>query len=318
MSSQDAELFAIRDIYLNITFLQVFVHGIYSAIFFLALYAMIFKRKTPAAFFVIVLTMYTIATIQTGLHWASIRDAFVRHGSSPTDTVNSLGSPTLALTVLSGTMLIGNTLLADCVLIFRCFAVWNRDWRAIVLPVLTTLSATALGILSVFETAQVVELGGNLSSDPPKFVDYARPYFCLCLATTLLATILIVFRIVWITRYNAGTAFSGYRAVIEMVVESALLYSASLIVYIGILFGSAASNDDGYAQAILIEMTGIAPTLIVARVSFGLARPSSSWQRTTKTAPSSNFAASTTATTLQFSKNLDLESNPAMEKEPST
>ncbi|KAJ7487307.1 hypothetical protein B0H11DRAFT_2410027 [Mycena galericulata] len=282
MSFDDADLFSVRDIYLNITLVQAFAHGIYSAIFFLALYAMIFKRKTPAHFFLAVITMFTIATIQTGVHWAIIRNAFITHGASPEDTAGALLSrllfPTFFLTVLSGTMLVGNTLLADCVLIYRCFAVWNSDWRAIVLPTLTTLAGTALGILTVFETAQFIESGG----DPNKFVDYATPYFCMCLATTLLATILIVARIVWLTYDNAGTGafkFSGYRAVVEMVVESAVLYSAALIVYIAILFGSATKNNAGYAQAILIEMTGIAPTLIVARVSFGLARPNASWKR---------------------------------------
>lgn len=108
--------------------------GIYFVVFFLALYAMstpflisgicqyfkrvpVFKRKTPAAFFLTVITMFIIATIQTGVHWAIVRNAFITHGSSPEDTVGALAQPTLALTVVSGTMLITNTLLADCVLV---------------------------------------------------------------------------------------------------------------------------------------------------------------------------------------------------------
>ncbi|KAJ7487305.1 hypothetical protein B0H11DRAFT_1115911 [Mycena galericulata] len=321
MSSDDADLFSMRDIYLNITLVQAFAHGIYSVIFFLALYAMIFKRKTPAHFFATVITMFIIATIQTGAHWAIIRNAFITHGTSPEDTVSALYFPTPFLGVLSGTMLVGNTLLADCILMYRCFAVWNNDWRAIVLPTLTTLAGTTLGILVIFENAKFIESGGN----PNGFVDYAAPYFCMCLATTLLATILIVARIVWLTYDNAGTGafkFSGYRAVVEMVVESALLYSATLIVYIAMLFGSATSNVDGYAQAILIEMTGIAPTLIVARVSFGLARPSTSWQRSDG---SSVFRSSVmggtagaTATTLQFSENEELEPQSAVDEKEET
>lgn len=90
-------------------------------------------------------------------------------------------------------------------------------------------------------------------------MDYALPYFSMCLVTTLLATILIVFRIFWLTRNQAGSAFSGYRAVIEMIVESALLYSVSLIIYIALLFGPDSDNSDGYAQAILIHMTVRSP-----------------------------------------------------------
>ncbi|KAJ7510903.1 hypothetical protein B0H11DRAFT_2215639 [Mycena galericulata] len=325
MSSDDADLFTIRDIYLNMTLVQAFAHGVYSGIFLLTLYAMIFKRKTPTHFFVAVIMMFTIATIQTAVHWAIIRNAFITHGTSPEDTVGALLFPTLSLMVLSGMTLVANTLLADCVLIYRCFAVWNNDWRVIVLPTLTTLAGTALGILTVFETAQFIQSGGdpNKFVDYNRFVDYGGPYFCMCLATTLLATILIVARIVWLTYDNAGTGafkFSGYRAVIEMVVESALLYSVALVVYIVLLSGSATSNNDGYAQAILIEMTGIAPTLIVARVSFGLARPSASWQHSGPSRfPSLAMAATgAAATTLHFAQDEDLESQSAVEKEQST
>ncbi|KAF8175492.1 hypothetical protein K438DRAFT_1979716 [Mycena galopus ATCC 62051] len=308
MSSDDSELFALRDVYLNITLLQAFGNGAYFVIFFLALYAMVFKRRTHKLLFVVVILMYMFATIQTGVHWAIIRNAFVTHGTSPDDTVNYLSQPSFTFIVLPATLLVANTFLADCVLIFRCYAVWNHDWRVMVLPTLSTIGGTVLGILTVVQTGNFIKFGGDSNA----FVDYARPYFSMCLITTLLATVLIVFRILWLTRDQAGTAFSGYRAVIEMVVESALLYSITLVIYIVLLFGPDTSNNDGYAQAVLIQMTGIAPTLIVARVSFGLARPSSSWQRTSKTAHS-KFSSSTVVTKqIQFSANEDLESRSAV------
>ncbi|KAJ7263131.1 hypothetical protein B0H12DRAFT_294057 [Mycena haematopus] len=310
MSSDESD-FALRDVYLNITLLQAFGNGIYCVIFFLTLYAMVFMRRTHNLIFIVVILMYTFATIQTGVHWAIIRNAFVTHGASPDDTVNYLNQPSFTLIVLPSTLLVANTFLADCVLIFRCYAVWNDNWRVIVLPVLSTISGTVFGILTVIETGNFIKYGG----DPNAFVDYARPYFSLCLVTTLLATVLIVFRILWLTRDQAGTAFSGYgyRAIIEMVVESALLYSTTLIVYIVLLFGADTSNNDGYAQAVLIQMTGIAPTLIVARVSFGLARPSSSWQRTPKTANFNLTSSVDISKQIHFSANEDLESCSAIE-----
>jgi hypothetical protein len=70
-----------------------------------------------------------------------------------------------------------------------------------------------------------------------------------------MATLLVVFRIVWVTRGHSEFGFPGYRAVIEVVVESASLYSAILIIYIALLFTSTTSDNDGYGQAVLIEMT---------------------------------------------------------------
>ncbi|KAJ6449298.1 hypothetical protein C8R45DRAFT_1006325 [Mycena sanguinolenta] len=279
MSSQDAELFALRDVYLNITLLQAFGNGVYFVVFSLAFYAMIFRRKTHPLLFFVVVAQFIFASIETGVHWSNIRTAFVIHGTSVDDTVEALTDPTFTQVVLPATLLVVNTFLADCVLIFRLYAVWNHDWRVIVLPVMSTIGGTVLGILTVVESGNFIKDGGDSNA----FVDFALPYFSMCLVTTLLATILIVSRIIWVTRAQTGSAFSGYRSVIEMIVESALLYSVTLIVYIALLFGPDTDNNDGYAQAILIHMTGIAPTLIVARVSFGLARPSSSWQRTART-----------------------------------
>ncbi|KAJ6495179.1 hypothetical protein C8R45DRAFT_1212069 [Mycena sanguinolenta] len=308
MSSQDAELFALRDVYLNITLLQAFGNGVYFVVFSLALYAMIFRRKTPPLLFFVVVAQFIFASIETGVHWSNIRNAFVIHGTSVDDTVEALTNPTFTQVVLPATLLVVNTFLADCVLIFRLYAVWNHDWRVIVLPVMSTIGGTVLGILTVVENGNYIKDGGDSNA----FVDFALPYFSMCLVTTLLATILIVFRIFWLTRAQAGSAFSGYRAVIEMIVESALLYSVTLIIYIALLFGPDTDNNDGYAQAILIHMTGIAPTLIVARVSFGLARPSSSWQRTRTTFGTSNPSF---ARRVEFAEKSDLESSSVERKE---
>jgi hypothetical protein len=63
--------------------------------------------------------MYMFATIQTGVHWAIIRDAFITHGISSDDTVNALTGPTFTMVVLPATLLVANTFLADCVLVRR-------------------------------------------------------------------------------------------------------------------------------------------------------------------------------------------------------
>jgi hypothetical protein len=77
----------------------------------------VFRRKTHKLLFAVVVLMYILATIQTGVHWALIRNAFITHGSSPDDTVNFLSQPTFVLTVMPATMLVANTFLADCVLV---------------------------------------------------------------------------------------------------------------------------------------------------------------------------------------------------------
>ncbi|KAJ6535479.1 hypothetical protein B0H19DRAFT_1271234 [Mycena capillaripes] len=296
MSSDAQETFILRDVFLNMTLLQTFFHGIYFVVFFLALYGMIVKRKTPPILFAVVVAMFAMSTIQLALNWQRIRTAFISNGDTALDTANTLGNTPMIIVVVGSTMLVMNNLLADCVLIHRVHAIWNRDWRF-------KWSYSSRSVrMAVYESA-------HFSATPPStFIKISTSNFSLTLATTLMATFLVVFRIVWVTRGHSDLGFSGYRAVIEVVVESAFLYSATLIIYIALLFTSTTSDNDGYGQAVLIEMTGIAPTLIVMRVSFGLSRPSSSWQRST------NGGSPGISRPIHFASNKDVESGSATEK----
>ncbi|KAJ6612622.1 hypothetical protein B0H10DRAFT_2222970 [Mycena sp. CBHHK59/15] len=220
--------------------------------------------------------MYTLSTVHVACRWVLVKEAFIDHADTPTSTLIYLVQSPLWLTVLAAVTLTVNTLVADCVLIWRCWIVWNQDWKIVLLPLLCTLAGAGLGFRSVAEQAAYV-INPNL--DRNSFVDFATPYFALSLVTTALATILIITRIVTLTE-SATRKSRGYGCVIEVVVESALLYSVTLIVFLPFLV--RASDNDGYPQAILAQMTGMAPTLIVARVSFGLTRPDETWQVPTK------------------------------------
>lgn len=106
-------------------------------------------------------------------------------------------------------------------------------------------------------------------------------YVSLTLATTLLCTLLIVYRILsieWAKPKLVGTRsynLGAYRNVIEVVVESAALYSAALIVYIVVIFQDGTVLD--YIDTIAGFIRAIAPTLLVGRVASGHSRPDDSW-----------------------------------------
>ncbi|KAJ6500990.1 hypothetical protein DFH09DRAFT_1375855 [Mycena vulgaris] len=248
---------------------------LYTALFFLTLYAMIFKRemhRNNLGIFLSIVLMYTLSTVHVACRWLLIKNAFVDHADTPESTAVYLVEPPLWLTVFSAVVLTVNTLAADCVLIWRCWTKWNRHWLIVLLPIICTLVGAALGFRSIAEQAAYVM---NPNLDRNSFIDFATPYFSLSLATTCLAIILIILRIINMTEPSTRRAM-GYGRVVEMVVESAMLYSVTLIIFLPLLVTE--SSNDGYAQAVVAQMTGIAPTLIVARVTFGLARPDETWQ----------------------------------------
>ncbi|KAJ7779391.1 hypothetical protein DFH07DRAFT_950456 [Mycena maculata] len=238
----------------------------------------VFKRqihKVNPAIFLSLIVMYILSTVEIICRWVVTRSAFIDHGDTSNTISLYLLEPPLWEAVLAAVVFSINTLIADCILVWRCWTVWNRNWLIVALPLLSTLVGAALGFKSIQEQAAYV-LNPNL--DRAKFINFATPYFGLSLATTCVATLLIIFRIVTMTE-RATRKSRGYVRLIEIIVESALLYSVALAVLLPYLVRNSA--DSAYPQAVVAQITGMAPTLIVARISLGFARPEETWQSPT-------------------------------------
>lgn len=82
-------------------------------------------------------------------------------------------------------------------------------------------------------------------------------YFSMTLATNSMCTLLIVFKILRVS----GSRSKTYRGIIEILVESAALYSIAYIVYIGTLAKSAFYDPSGmnmsyaYVRSLLYAIT---------------------------------------------------------------
>ncbi|KAG6894329.1 hypothetical protein C0992_006569, partial [Termitomyces sp. T32_za158] len=100
-------------------------------------------------------------------------------------------------------------------------------------------------------------------------VDYATALYITTLLTTIFCTGAIVYRVVSIG------GFRSYSSILEILIESAVLYCVATIFALvaNIVSGPAAE----YASAFWSACVGIAPTLIVARVAAGHAAPKSKW-----------------------------------------
>ncbi|PBK98875.1 hypothetical protein ARMGADRAFT_1073817 [Armillaria gallica] len=100
-------------------------------------------------------------------------------------------------------------------------------------------------------------------------------YTSCILATTLWCTILIVIRILTVTR-GANGRLGDYHHIIEVLVESSALHSVTLIIYIALEVNNNGASDCFDTLAAITN--GIAPTLLAGRVAAGHARPDDSWE----------------------------------------
>ncbi|PPQ81100.1 hypothetical protein CVT25_014563 [Psilocybe cyanescens] len=191
--------------------------------------------------------------------WQNLRSAVVTHDATwNTITQDIFSGPSHMQKVVNGTLAF-SVIISDTFLAWRCYVLWQQNkWM------LVGYSLVLLGELAVLP----VYLALNITLGP--YWNVLDLYFAVSLCITIISSVLIIYRISDVSRGNNAT--SRYRHTIKILVESGLLYT-TVILICGILliiqvFGIHNSWLIRVTQdfeAILVPLTGIAPTLITAR-----------------------------------------------------
>ncbi|KAF5386133.1 hypothetical protein D9615_002699 [Tricholomella constricta] len=243
------EVKEINEAYFNGSNFASVMRGIHIAVYIMAV-SQIYtgpERTTQSRklMTVLVTLFFVMSTIHHASYWAYVHRAFITRGATAESTAESLNEyPTWYIGTTSVSDV--NAILADCVIRPAAFSV---------IAIFQTVTDTSFGVVGV---------------------DYATGLYSTSLATTLYCTVVIIYRVVQVgSRSTAGPGLRSYRGVIEILVESSALY------FVATLFALVAYTRSGpasqYASAFWTSVTGIAPTLVVARVAAGDARPNQTW-----------------------------------------
>ncbi|KAK0232021.1 hypothetical protein EDD85DRAFT_792929 [Armillaria nabsnona] len=164
-------------------------------------------------------------------------------------------------------------IIADCTIIWRCWVVWAHNWKVIILPISFVIAGIVCGVNVVVHQFMV-------SVDDETKTNWVVATIASTFGTNILCTTLIVARIIHVARGHRGImgGIRTYRRVLEILVESAALYSITFVVFM-ILY-PLGGNGYMYPQALIFPVTGIAPTLIILRVASGQGHPEESSEDT--------------------------------------
>ncbi|PBK90466.1 hypothetical protein ARMGADRAFT_1082721 [Armillaria gallica] len=285
---------------LNEALLGVFGHGIHTCIVIVALWATFFsKQRRPKKRHIMVsliVFLYICATVYVASDWVyaiyysnkkgNESSGFVcnlgyysnKKGNESSGFVCNLGyrASMVGLGIITGT--------ADGITIWRCWIVWGRRWPFVIPPILLLLAQVVCGCFAfqnvlrdrAFTTTATLNdaVTAHVTSME---IDWMMMYLSFSLGTTLWCTTLIIYRILTVKQHtddNTGTCV--YCRPIEILVESASLHAVGLIGWMVLININAVASL--YAPSLHVAMTAISPTLIVARVASGNARPDDDWQ----------------------------------------
>ncbi|KAK0192006.1 hypothetical protein F5146DRAFT_1038001 [Armillaria mellea] len=267
----DTEIQSWLDDNLNSHLLGYYVHGIYTGLFGMAIWQLLaIKKPSQARIFMgcIITALYTFSVVRVIASLNENSRTYIS-ATSLRARYNLANSPYVLWDTLGFTTSGLNLIIADCTIIWRCWIVWARDWKITILPICLVIGGIVCGV-------NVVVHQDTVAPDDETGTKWGVATMATTLGTNILCTVLIVARIVYVARGHRGIigGIRTYRGVLEILVESAALYSLTFIVFM-ILY-PLGGNGYMYPQALSFPVTGIAPTLIILRVASGLARPDES------------------------------------------
>ncbi|PBK67625.1 hypothetical protein ARMSODRAFT_1020621 [Armillaria solidipes] len=265
-----AYAFQCRDAQLNSTILYALLHGIYTGILAVTLWNIFINKCWPIrrAMVIVIILLHALITVNFSATWSYIHSAFIQNGQNFWTVYLKLNGADQAVTWEMGITASISAILTDLYMIWYCWMIWGRRWLVVLLPLLSLASAIVSKIMEIYY--DYVKSPANV---------FLMLYISFSLATTLLCTFLISYRIVTVAgaRRGAEGRLRVYHRFIEVLVESSALYLIPLI--IDLAFTIRGDWGEVYPDVIASIVKGIAPTLLVGRITVGhRARPDDSWQ----------------------------------------
>ncbi|SJL15561.1 uncharacterized protein ARMOST_19062 [Armillaria ostoyae] len=203
------------------------------------------------------------------MNWASACHAFIQYGDNYYSVFSALmdKSPWWRASALINGITGGiSTLLVDVTIIWRCWVLWNCQWKIVLLPIICAIATTIMKIMQILSNFTYSTDDISKTAVFQQNIDWLLIYALLMLVTNLICTILMVYQII----HFAQRLFL-FRSIISALIESSAIYTLVLIMYLALVGKNTMAAY--YADVLAAYIRNIAPTLLVLHVA---ARPTSS------------------------------------------
>ncbi|KAF9255671.1 hypothetical protein L218DRAFT_1008306 [Marasmius fiardii PR-910] len=236
------------------------------------LYGIYLIEKQYWILLVFALLLGLVATNDVAFGLRHSLDAFAYY-KGPGGAVEELQDISYWVSVMKTVDNIAQTFIGDAMLLFRCYIVYERSWKVIIVPVILWIGGTVTGVLLIYTFATL---------KAPAFISTtnAQPYgdtaIGISLAINVVTTGLIVWRIWSIDKQNTSVMTndtdmrarsSKLRRVVRILIDSAGLYTIATIIFV--ITYVTGSNASYPTSDCLVQIIGISFNLIIIRVDAG-------------------------------------------------
>ncbi|KAJ7077413.1 hypothetical protein B0H15DRAFT_562964 [Mycena belliarum] len=237
-------------------------------------------RRVSSLLLAYISILCILNTMWTGVSAFGLQATYIDNRNYPAPSSDTPGGPiaflgvefSLPFNIVGQIVFTAENLLADALLFWRCYIIWNAQSGnmakyVMAFPALMFLASLTMGIIFGIETTSADGLFGSTTAS------FGIPYFAISLSLNIILTLLIVGRI-WYHQRSLKALFGNdhtharpYQLLLTMFIESAALFSIiSILLLVTFALGNPINQIWlGVAPAIQLVST----YLIILRVATG-------------------------------------------------
>ncbi|TFK49454.1 hypothetical protein OE88DRAFT_1737070 [Heliocybe sulcata] len=264
-----------------------FFYGMYTIIFGICIHTLVFmggQSSLRRHLLIVTILLYAFSTVQTIV---SFWQAFVSTDLLPDGSYGDSYALLHEINLfnkgecIADAMLACSNLVADGLLIWRCYVLWNRRLSVIAVPFILYLAEAACGYAIAAFDVQIFLLRSHAALEetepPPAWFRLSRlenamtiTFFVSSFITNVLMSSLIAFRI-WKATRGLGRRRNRYVRVASLILETGAMYSVCLLLCAIFIDMSGRAGTIGWTVmfAVVGQIVGIFPTVIIVFVALG-------------------------------------------------
>ncbi|KAG2118307.1 hypothetical protein DEU56DRAFT_930506 [Suillus clintonianus] len=212
---------------------------------------------------VVATLLLMLSTAHMVVNIIHIEDGLVKYRDTfPGGPVAFFEDVSQAAYLIKNALYVAQTLLADGVVIYRCYVVW-QSVLVIILPCMLWCSAAATGANAIYDCSQA-----GTSIFATELVQWGKAFLASTLATNLLSSGLLAYRI-WMTERSVSTAHttkSSLMPILRVLVDSTVLYS--VVLFTALMCFVFSNNGVVVVMDMGMPIMSIAFYMVLIRIAF--------------------------------------------------
>ncbi|KAG2752611.1 hypothetical protein P692DRAFT_20319691 [Suillus brevipes Sb2] len=216
----------------------------------------------------VAILLFVLSTAHMIVNIIRVEDGLVKYRDTyPGGPVAFFADPSQKTLLILRGLYVLQTMLADGVVIYRCYVVWQSVW-IIILPCMLWCSVTATGISVVYYYSQATNASADFFANVVgEITQWVTAFFASTMATNALSSGLLAYRI-WMIERNVSevrTTKSTLMPIVRMLMDAAVLYT--VVLFIGLICFVTSNNGVELVVEMIMPIISITFYMVLIRIA---------------------------------------------------